>query len=74
MGGIPESIEDGQTGLLFDAGDAHNLAEKIRWMRGHPDEAETMGREGRKSVVEKCNSHYETLSALYETVIAEAGA
>lgn len=69
IGGIPESIEDGTTGLLFEPGNDQDLADKLRWIRDHPDEAETMGREGRKRVTTVCNAHYGHLLSLYESVI-----
>jgi glycosyltransferase involved in cell wall biosynthesis len=37
MGGIPDLIEDGVNGLLFDAGDSGQLKEKIRFVMNNPD-------------------------------------
>ena len=40
IGVVPELVSDKQTGLLFDPGNAQDLAEKARWMWNHPIEAE----------------------------------
>lgn len=45
-GVTPELVSDKQTGLLFEPGNAHDLAEKAKWMWDHPVEAEAMGRNG----------------------------
>jgi glycosyltransferase involved in cell wall biosynthesis len=50
VGGIPEMIEDGVTGFLVPPGDVEALANRIRWILSHPDEAEEMGRRGRAFV------------------------
>ena len=48
LGGIPELIEPGETGLLSTAGDAHSLAEALTAMAMMPDpEVASMGRAGR---------------------------
>ncbi len=36
VGGIPDLVEDGQTGLLVPAGDAAALADRLRWALDHP--------------------------------------
>lgn len=51
IGGIPEMVEEGTTGLLFEPGDAAQLADKIEWMQLHRDRAEEMGREARRKVI-----------------------
>jgi glycosyltransferase involved in cell wall biosynthesis len=43
LGAVPELIEDGVTGLLFRAGDAGDLAAKVRWALAHGDELQRMG-------------------------------
>jgi glycosyltransferase involved in cell wall biosynthesis len=47
VGGIPEMVEDGVTGFLVRPGDEATLAEKIRWVLEHSDEAREMGRRAR---------------------------
>ena len=40
-------VEENEAGLYVQAGDARDLAEKIAWLREHPQEAERMGRNAR---------------------------
>jgi glycosyltransferase involved in cell wall biosynthesis len=44
VSGIPELVEDGVTGFLVQPGDETRLAERLRWILAHPDEAREMGR------------------------------
>jgi glycosyltransferase involved in cell wall biosynthesis len=49
IGGIPELIQDGHTGLLFPSGDVEALAERFRTLVSMPDVAVAeMGRAGRQ--------------------------
>jgi glycosyltransferase involved in cell wall biosynthesis len=43
VGGIPEMLEDGVTSFLVQPGDETRLAECLRWVLEHPDEAQEMG-------------------------------
>jgi glycosyltransferase involved in cell wall biosynthesis len=47
MGGLPYIVEDGQSGLLFDAGDVGGLAQKIQQLADDPAGAVRMGIRGR---------------------------
>jgi glycosyltransferase involved in cell wall biosynthesis len=47
LGALPELVEDGRTGLLFEPGSADDLARKLQWAHGHPDEMRRMGDEAR---------------------------
>ena len=47
VGGIPDLIEDGETGLLVPPGDAAAVAERLRWVMTHPREAQEMGERAR---------------------------
>jgi glycosyltransferase involved in cell wall biosynthesis len=47
VGGIPEVIQEGETGLLVSAGDEEALAEAIAHLLTHPSLAEEFGRRGR---------------------------
>lgn len=48
LGAIPELVIEQETGLTFEAGNAEDLAEKLRWSIEHPAEMERMGREARR--------------------------
>jgi glycosyltransferase involved in cell wall biosynthesis len=47
LGSMPEIVQDGRTGLLFDAGNASDLRSKVRWLCERPEVAAAMGREAR---------------------------
>ncbi len=53
VGGIPDYIEDGVTGLLFESQDDQQLARHLRRLLENPHEAAQMGRAGRERTVEK---------------------
>ena len=46
-GWMRELVEQNEAGLYVRAGDARDLADKIAWLRDHPDEAARMGRNAR---------------------------
>jgi glycosyltransferase involved in cell wall biosynthesis len=48
MGGLPYIVEEGKSGLLFESGDATQLAERVQYLADHPEEAERMGASGRR--------------------------
>jgi len=75
IGGIPELVRDGETGLLFEPGSAGDLAEKIQWMIDHPKERQEMGRRARELVEKKCNPelHYEHLMGVYRMALRKHG-
>lgn len=71
VGGIPEIVEDGITGLLVSPGSSLDLAEKILWLLNHPAEQKQMGHNAR----ERATTHYnidkiadQTLSFYEETL------
>ncbi len=52
---IPEFrnvIDDGVNGFLVDNTDYEGIAEKIRWLREHPEEARAMGQRARNRILE----------------------
>ena len=73
IGGIPESIDEGETGLMFEPGNVSELAEKIAWLFDHPKEAEEMGAAGRKKIEAICASHYDGMLAVYQEAIEAIG-
>lgn len=52
-GGIPEAIEDGETGFLVPPEDVGMLEEKILFLLDNPNVADEMGRKGLKRIAEK---------------------
>lgn len=47
IGALAELVEDGVTGLLYEVGNAQDLAEKMAWAQSHPDRMRDMGRNAR---------------------------
>ena len=47
VGGLPEVVLDGETGLTFTAGDPDDLASKVCYLLAHPEHAATMAAKGR---------------------------
>jgi len=68
---LPEIVDDGRTGLLFEAGNADDLAEKIRYLWKHPRLCREMGEAGRERTLREYSSdrYYERLMVAYERAI-----
>ncbi len=67
IGGIPEIVDNGGTGFLFDAGNAADLKGLMKWMWMNRRKAKTMGICARKHV-EKAfspDAHYKKLMKIY---------
>ncbi|MFM7534099.1 MAG: glycosyltransferase family 4 protein [Rubrivivax sp.] len=47
LGSLEELVQDGETGLLVDPGDAVALAEAMRWALAHPERMAQMGQAAR---------------------------
>lgn len=70
IGGIPELVRNGETGLLFPAGDAAALADRMRQLAGDAPLAERLGRGGRLFVAEECSegTHFDRIMDVYRSV------
>ena len=70
IGGIPELIKDGETGLTFKAGNFSDLRGKIELMLQEKN-ISTMGRNARKFVEKELNpeKHYKNLMKIYEKAL-----
>jgi glycosyltransferase involved in cell wall biosynthesis len=75
LGGIPELIEDGYTGLLANAGDAGDLREKMNFLLERPTLCDEWGRNGNRKLKAgfSRSAHYERLMTIYESVLAGQG-
>jgi glycosyltransferase involved in cell wall biosynthesis len=64
--------EDGRIGLLFNPGDANDLATKVEWAWSHEKEMQEMGKAARREFELKYTAerNYEMLMGIYERVIA----
>ena len=75
IGGLPEVVEDGVTGLLFEPGNAEDLANKLRFLWESPELCRRMGKAGREKVVHQYsqNVYYKNLMEVYEKAIKLSG-
>ena len=67
IGGLPELVRDGETGLLFPAGNADALAERIARLRDDAPLRARLGARARERVLETCDPerHLAGLLAVY---------
>ena len=53
--GLPEAVLDGETGLLFEPGDARGLADCLEALLNRPELASEYGRRGRERCERELN-------------------
>lgn len=72
IGGQHELVEEGVTGLLFDPGDAQDLAAQMRQLWNDPDLCRRMGEAGREQARTEYSesAYYDRLLAVYNRAIA----
>jgi glycosyltransferase involved in cell wall biosynthesis len=72
IGSLPELVEDGATGLLFEAGDRTDLRRAVAWAVAHPAEMRRMGQQALDAYRERFTPEvgYGALIAAYRTAIA----
>ena len=68
IGGLPDIVDDGVTGLLAEPGDKNDLSEKIRKLWNEPELCRKMGAAGRAKALREYSKqkHYERLIAIYD--------
>ena len=71
LGSLPELVNDGVTGILFDPGNANDLAQKLDWALQHPLEMAKMGRNARARYEAEFTAerNYQQLMAIYADAI-----
>jgi glycosyltransferase involved in cell wall biosynthesis len=72
IGGIPELVQDGVTGLLFQSGSSHELADCIISMKRFARQAADMGKTARQIAMDRFTpeSHYEQILQIYSSAAA----
>lgn len=68
VGGIPELVKDGRTGLTFERGNSDDLRSKIESLLKDPQQITEMGKKARQFVEESFNpeKHYRQLMKIYQ--------
>jgi glycosyltransferase involved in cell wall biosynthesis len=71
VGGLPEVVVDGETGLLVQKDDSRALAGAVAFLLDHPEHAMTMGNAGRLRAQEVFSlaRYVEDYDALYRSLI-----
>lgn len=74
LGSMAEIVAHERTGLLFNPGDAGDLARKVRWVFEHPDAIQAMRAAARREFEEKYTAerNYKMLIGIYEQAIERA--
>lgn len=69
IGGLPEIVSDGVTGLLFTPGDAADLGQQLRQLWAHPELCRAMGRAGHLKARREYSpaAYYQRLIRLYQS-------
>lgn len=72
IGALADIVTDGETGLLFEPGNARDLADKLAWALAHPEQMAAMGRRARAQYEAEFSAevNYRQLMKIYR----EAGA
>lgn len=75
VGGVPELIQDGETGWLVSPRDADALASRLRLLLGDPDARVKMGAAGFRRVRDHFNATQMTakIAHLYDELLLETG-
>jgi glycosyltransferase involved in cell wall biosynthesis len=75
IGALAEVVNDQRTGLLFEAGNANDLADKLEWCFDHPDELKGMRLLAREEYERKYTAaaNCRRLMECYELAISAPG-
>jgi glycosyltransferase involved in cell wall biosynthesis len=73
VGGVPDVVENGETGFLVRPGDTHALAERLALLADDPALAARMGAEGRRRSLERyaVARLVDDVDALYRRLLSE---
>jgi glycogen synthase len=73
MGGLVESVQDGETGILVEPANAKKLTEELIRLLQNSDEAEEMGKKGKIRVEQMYRPHHalEKYLAVYDKMLRQ---
>jgi len=68
VGGIPETMQDQETGLMIESGNVEEWAKAIIWMLSNQEPAKQMAKSGKQMVIEKfsLDANTKSLISLFE--------
>ena len=71
IGGLPEMVQNGENGLLFEPGNAEDLASAISWLGRHRNVTERMGAQARGFAEREYGpeAHYGRIMEVYKRVL-----
>jgi glycosyltransferase involved in cell wall biosynthesis len=71
LGALAELVEEGRTGLLFEPGNARDLAAKLQWAHDNPDAMRQMGQRARQVYETRYTPdiNYKRLIEIYDQAI-----
>ena len=71
IGGIPELIEEGVDGVLFNPGDVDDLVDKMQSLLTQRQSLPEMGRQARTKIEQQYNAeaHYQSVMSLYHRLL-----
>ncbi len=74
LGAMQSLVQDGHTGLLFDPGNAQDLADKLAWAAAHPAQMQRMGQAARAHYEAHLTgaANHQQLLAIYHEAMALA--
>ncbi|MDP2025580.1 glycosyltransferase family 4 protein [Sulfuriferula sp.] len=72
IGALAEIVHEGETGLLFEPGNAEDLSAKLQWALAHPERLREMGRNARARYDAEFTPevNYQQLMAIYREVVS----
>jgi len=73
IGGLPELVQNNQTGLLFEPGNYIDLKNKIEQLLNNPLKIQKMGKIAQEAIKNNYSSeiHYKKIIKIYQTVTAQ---
>lgn len=76
VGGVPEVVDDGETGFLVPQGNVDALTERVLYLMGNPELRNRMGKTGRRVALRRFSAEAMVgrLDVLYREVLTEARA